>query len=157
MSELFYYNKLGFPIHSIKVIGEITNGMMVQKDGYWHYSFQGSEGSYKYKFLVNDKLELNDPMAYDYVMDGQNSWSLLFVDKKGNRIIQNTPSMIKLKEYCLCSSINQDRNFFSKKIFNTSIFDKAVSRLVFSKARGMHLITAAWYNPYEELYEYSEN
>jgi hypothetical protein len=144
-------------IDSIKVIGQVTNGRMMHENGVWVYSCEMPEGIYRYKFLINDKLLLNDPMADYYTWNSYGSWTVLIVDHNGNKVTKGKDSRIQLLDYCLSTSCNQDIQQYSKKIFDITVLEKAVARFLFGNVRGIHFITVAWYDPYDQLYEYSEN
>lgn len=150
-------------IKTISVIGDFNNynsekGKMIKENGDWTIKINLKEGEHKYKFLINNELKLNDPMANIYFPDdNEELWSVIIINENDQRLYNNNQYSVHIDSYNITSNVNNEENFINKKIFNILLDKKVVTRFAFSQITGIHSVTIAWYTPVGELYEFTEN
>ncbi|MDH6253347.1 hypothetical protein M2347_003074 [Chryseobacterium sp. H1D6B] len=69
---------------NVKLIGDFTGWLkepikMEKKEGYWYCEVSIPDGTYKYKFLVDDVYYLPDPINLMYIWKGDNINSVLYL------------------------------------------------------------------------------
>ncbi|WP_129597915.1 hypothetical protein [Anaerophilus nitritogenes] len=152
-----------FPIHSISIIGDFNNydtnkGKMIKKNNRWYFNCNLSSGEYKYKFLINGELKLNDPTANIYVPDEHEElWSMILINEQDQRLYNNTQYTTHIKAYHITSMVSEENIISNKKNFNILLDKKVVTRFEFSNVTGVHTVTTAWYTPTGKLFQTTEN
>lgn len=164
MEVIFKYEENEYvPISTISVIGEFNNfnpndGIMVKENDMWVLKCVLQPGEYKYKFLINKELKLNDPIANIYLPDENESlWSTIIINDKNERMYNNTQYTTHIEKYDISSTVSEDEILVNKKTFNTILDKKVVTRFQFTNVTGLHAVTTAWYNPIGELFQITEN
>jgi len=164
MEILFEYDENEYlPISTISVIGNFNDynpqrGKMAKCDNTWKLSYDIEPGEHRYKFLINNNLKLNDPMANIYLPDeNEELWSVIMVNDKNERLYNNTQYTVHIDKYNITSIINDDLNAVNKKNFNILLDEKVVTRFDFTNVTGLHTVTTAWYSPRGDLFQTTEN
>lgn len=159
--KLQYQESKDLNINSVSVIGDFNDfnpakGQMQKLDDTWIFEGKFPEGKYKYRFLINDELELNDPLANIYYPDdNEKLWSVFMISNDGERLYNNTQYSVHIETYIINSTLNERENT-NKKIFNLLLDNKVVTRFEFTEVSGIHSLTTAWYSPDGELFQVSE-
>ncbi len=149
-------------IEKISIIGSFNDfnpekGVMKKEEGYWSFETNLQPGEYHYKYLINEKLRVNDPYNNIYEPDeNEELWSVIIVNDQSQRMYNNEEYTLDIEEYNLSSKISDNENIEDKKYFFINQDDKVVARFKFKNITGIHAITALWYTPDGELFEYSE-
>ncbi|GAA0075767.1 hypothetical protein UT300005_01450 [Clostridium sp. CTA-5] len=164
MKILFKYNSEEIlNINTVSVIGDFNNynpdkGLMKKEDGVWIFTCDLKEGEYKYKFLINGELKLNDPTSNIYLPDdNEELWSVIMINENDQRLYNNTQYNVNIDKYNITCNINEKEEVTNKKIFNILSDKKVVVRLDFTQVTGLHCVTIAWFNPLGELFQFAEN
>ncbi|WP_350343542.1 hypothetical protein PRVXT_002852 [Proteinivorax tanatarense] len=150
-------------INKISIIGELSkyapeNGEMSKKGDNWTLAIDLPPGEYKYRFLVNDNLSINDPKANIYAPDEEDKlWSVLVINNDKKRLYNNQQYSVHLQSYGVSSVLTKEEINKSKKEYNAYLDEKIVTRFEFTNITGIHVVTVAWYNPVGELFQYDEN
>jgi hypothetical protein len=151
-------------IESISVVGDFNNWdwqihpMEKDEQGLWQTEVELEPGEYKYKYLVNNEIRLNDPSANLYYPDKNGEvTSVLFISSDGSRMINTQKYEIKLENYSLFSKVLDEAPKQSRRLFILPREDRAVTRLEFSIVEGIHTISVLWYEPGQKLYKAMEN
>ncbi|NLI89294.1 MAG: hypothetical protein GX366_02640 [Epulopiscium sp.] len=159
--KLQYQESKNLNINNISVIGDFNDfnpakGQMEKLDDIWIFEGDLPEGKYKYRFLINDELELNDPLANMYYPDdNEKLWSVLMINEDGERLYNNKQYSVHIENYNINSTLNERENT-NKKTFNLLLDTKVVTRFEFTDISGIHSLTTAWYSPDGELFQVSE-
>jgi hypothetical protein len=105
---------------------------MTEYEGTWIVDLSLSEGQYNYRFLVNNRIFINDPTANLYATDNTDTiWSVLAVDANGKRIYNNEEYTVNIEDYNLCNGTDEDSEI--KSIFNTDTDNLTVAKFQFTK------------------------
>lgn len=146
-------------IHTISVVIYNVGGLrisdqpMKEEHGIWTYETELLPGEYLYKFLVNESLFLFDPSnnLYEQDRDGY-LWSLIIIDKDGDRLVNSEQYHLTLTEYKLDLNTSNNR----LKGYSHAIESKIVTTINFSEVTGIHGVTGVWYTADETVFEYAE-
>lgn len=150
-------------IDSISVVGEFNEfnpdkGIMEKTGNVWNFDLELPFGEYKYKFLINQNLRLNDSEANLYMPDdNEELWSLIIINEEGIRLYNNEEYSVNIDSYYMNSMVSEADDILLKKAFNTNVDEKAVVRYGFTNVTGIHTVTVAWYNPHGQLVQYTDN
>ncbi|MBW6410051.1 hypothetical protein [Clostridium weizhouense] len=164
MKILFKYDqKENLNINTVSVIGDFNEynpdkGVMEKEEGSWIFYCDIKEGEYKYKFLINGELKLNDPTANIYLPDdNEELWSAIIINENDQRLYNNTQYNVNIDKYNITCNINEEKEVVNKKAFNILSDKKVVVRFDFTQVTGLHCVTVAWFNPLGELFQFAEN
>lgn len=151
-------------VKSIAVFGswndfDLSNAtQMSEINGVWQCKIDINPGEYKYKFIVNNEMKLNDPLANIYMPDDKEElWSTLIINKDDKRLYNNVQYGVHVDKYNLNSVIFDDEPKGNQKQFNRSVDKKVVARFEFTQITGLHPITVAWISPDGHIFQYTEN
>ena len=160
--KIGYAESKNLVIDKISVIGDFNNfdpakGKMIRVDNGWVFNQNLPQGQYKYRFLINDELELNDPEANIYYPDdNEKLWSIIMINEDGERLYNNTEYSVHIEGYNINSSLDEKIEF-NKKVFNILLDTKVVTRFEFTQITGIHSLTTAWYSPSGDLFQVTES
>ncbi len=164
MTINFTYEETEYlPINTISVIGSFNNYepskcKMVKDNNIWSFNCNLPSGEHKYKFLINGELKLNDSTANIYLPDdNEEVWSIVMINDEDQRLYNNTEYTVHIDKYNISSSISEKLPTANKKVFNTLLDKKVVTRFEFINVTGLHTVTTAWYTPKGELFQVVEN
>lgn len=165
MKIIFEYEETHYlPIRSISVIGDFNNydsnkGKMTKSGSKWGLEYQVKPGQHFYKFLINECIKLNDPIANLYLANPRDEelWSILIVNEEGNRFYNNCEYTIHINNYNMSSHVYEKQGYKNKKCFNTLLDKKVVTRYEFINVTGLHSVTAIWYNSHGEIFDMAES
>ncbi len=151
--EFYFENTYYLPVYEVSVIGRFNhydpkaNILKRHKDGY-HGTAMFSPGEYEYKFLINGVLRLNDPAAQYYRKDKNGEvWTVLVIDKNGNRLSSETEQRIELYNHVICGQMVENMEAcYSRECF-THADERVCAGYGFGNILGTHSITAIWVNP----------
>ncbi|AYE34980.1 hypothetical protein [Clostridium septicum] len=150
-------------INKISVIGSFNNydvnsGKMEKKDGVWILEASLEPGEHYYKFVINDKLKLNDSTANIYLPHiNDEIYSVIMINENDERLYNNTQYTANIEKYNMTGNIYEEYIPTNKKEFNRNIDKKVVTRFQFTNVTGIHAVTAVWVMPNGELFDDSEN
>jgi len=159
--HLEYYDNFSLAISKVSVITEfnekiIEERIMKKYENKWITSFSLNPGEYLYKFLINDKIRLNDPFAKVYIPNKNGElFSYLKINKEGKQLYSSKQYYVNVNDYLL-SSVVTDRIINIKKNFNLNIDKKIVARFQFDIVTGIHTATVVWFNPKGEVFSWAE-
>ena len=159
--HLEYYDNFSLAISKVSVITEfnekiIEERIMKKFENKWITSFDLNPGEYLYKFLINDKIRLNDPFAKVYIPNKKGELlSYLKINEEGKRLYSSKQYYVNVNDYLL-SSVVTDRSIDIKKNFNLNIDKKIVARFQFDIVTGIHTATVVWFNPKGEVFSWVE-
>ncbi len=158
-----YKEHKNFMVESISIVwkNKVFPTRRMEKDNnMWIINETFPPGKYYYRFLINEGVYFNDPYANQYEIGEDGSlWSVLLIDNKGQRLYNAIQYSIELERCFMSNQITEynDTNGKEKKIFN-KLLDHMVSlRFDFINIIGIHSISLLWFNPYEEIFDISEN
>lgn len=161
MKYLFTYN---FPkAKVVTVIGDFNNWsnskniMKKNEQGIWETEIDFSPGEYRYKFLIDNIIRMNDPTNNIYIQDEKGELTTLLIINEHGELMENIhPSKVHIENYHLTNRINDNISIQDKKTFN--LYDeKIVCRLDFLDVIGVHNVSILWYRPDGEFYYMTEN
>ncbi|SFC07560.1 Glycogen recognition site of AMP-activated protein kinase [Marinospirillum celere] len=134
-----------------------TLPMKLTKQG-WKVSLSLPAGEYKYAFIVNGGIRLNDPEANAYAPDDDEKiWSVLLINAKGQRLHSNQSYRVHLHDYSLATRFDGPGLPGVHKQINLAIDESIVSRFEFTQVEGLHTVTLAWYTPDARLLQWSDH
>lgn len=148
-------------IEEISVIGSFNNhdaekGKMSKVQDGWIYEIELQPGEYRYKFLLNNELQLNDPYNNLLELDeNQNIWSIIIINDQGQRLYNVHQNSVHIEEYLLSSTMAENDKM--KKDYDMSYDKKVVARFHFRNITGLNVITAVWYTPSGKLFQFADN
>ncbi|WPK12120.1 hypothetical protein R6U77_00080 [Lysinibacillus louembei] len=164
MNVLLKYEESPYlPIHSLAVIGDFndldaTKGVMQKQGNEWYFETHLISGQYRYKFLINDKLLLNDPYANMYEVDDKEEiWSMLLINHQQERMYDSTEYTIHIHDYGLTEQVLETEQPFYKKVFSMDMDSLVVAQFEFRRVTGAHPVTIIWYAPNKEIMQVSEH
>ncbi|AWZ47681.1 hypothetical protein C3495_01945 [Clostridiaceae bacterium 14S0207] len=164
MEVIFEYEEKEYlAVNSIAIIGEFNDfdpnkGKMVKENNKWTFKCLLEPGEYKYKFLINGLLKLNDSTANIYLPDeNEELWSVIMINKNNQRLYNHTQYTTHIDKYNITCAINEEQVALNKKSFNIMLDKKVVTRFEFTNVTGIHAVTTAWFTPKGELFQTTEN
>lgn len=164
MKVTFEYEETQYlSIKSIAVIGDFntfdaSKGEMKKEGDKWVLECIAEPGQHFYKYLINDGIKLNDPLANLYLPDDHGElWSVLMISEEDVRLYNNAEYTVHIEQYNISSNIHEGQVPNNKKDFNLFIDKKVVTRFEFTSVTGLHSVTAIWFNALGEVFETSEN
>lgn len=155
---IYFEPSFSIPINSVKVMFDdnINVFNMTEYEGTWTVDLSLSEGQYNYRFLVNNRIFINDPTANLYVADNTDTiWSVLAIDANGKRIYNNEEYTVNIEDYNLCNGTDEDSE--TKNIFNTDVDNLTVAKFQFTNVKGLHTINVLWIDPGGDFFDITEN
>ncbi len=158
--ELFYESNIYFQPENIGVLWLHTQEMLeMERNGdRWQFVTQLPEGEYHYRFVINEELEITDP--YNNVMEPDEEgtlWSVLIINEAGQRMYNTNQYGVHLEEYVLKNRTGSSALSKEKKSFCLGQDRQISAGFTFTDITGIHSVTAAWYTPEGELFQYAEN
>ncbi|MDD3420585.1 MAG: hypothetical protein PHE78_08355 [Candidatus Gastranaerophilales bacterium] len=132
---------------------------MRKENGNWIVDLSFSEGEYYYRFLINDKLLINDPTANMYLPDeNEMLWSVLMVNANGERLYNNEQYTVNIEGYNISNNIYESNLLPpNTKSFNRFIDTMIAIQFLFTLVTGLHTASVVWINPLGEILDVSEN
>lgn len=157
--ELWYEKDVYYEPQEVSLLYENGETKQMDRQGERFYcELDLPPGEYRYRFLIDGELELVDPHNNLLEPDEEGVlWSLVIINPAGKRLYNPDNYSLELTEYGLCHHVSETAPSVQKKTFFREKDKQAVARLVFCHITGLHLLTAAWYTPEGELYQYAEN
>lgn len=157
----FYYN---FPdAKVISVIGDFNdwnpakNLMHKTEEGIWYTEIELLPGQYRYKYLIDNTIRLNDPCANLYMPDEKGELaSLIIINDRGERLVNEERYTVHINKYHLSDKVYEKEPEGDKKIFLPKD-ERVVVRLEFTNVTGVHTASILWYKPNGEFYYITEN
>jgi len=146
------------PINSVKIMFDdnVNVFSMTEYEGTWTVDLSLSEGNYNYRFLLNNRIFINDPTANLYVADNTNTiWSVLSIDTNGERIYNNEEYTVNIEDYSLSNST--DENSEIKSSFDTDKDKVTAAKFKFTNVTGLHTINVLWIDPGGDFFDITEN
>ena len=149
-------------VHSVAVVGEFNdwdeekNLMQKNEAGNWQVELELLPGTYRYRFLINDKIYLNDPSAnlYDFD-DNYDLMSCINIDEDGQRLYNVTNYSINLKR-CYCTNGKNEESTKNKTIYSLESDEKILLHMIFTNVTGIHLVTVIWISEKSKKCVYSD-
>ncbi|KNY27505.1 hypothetical protein [Pseudobacteroides cellulosolvens] len=161
---LSYKEAKGMDIKKISVIGDFNNWngsshlMNKGTDGLWSMELELEPGTYKYRFLIDDRYTLNDPTANLYL---PNDWdvlsSVIVIDENNERMVNTSNYTVNIESFVLATDINEMQYENNIRLFFPMQDEKVVCRLEFTNVTGIHTVSVVWYTPDMNVFEMSEN
>lgn len=160
--KLSYESTSDLHVNEINIVWEnvkTPSKPMKKNNGIWSVDFFIPEGQYFYRFLINNKILINDKMANMYLPDkGDMLWSVLIVDSNGERLYNNEQYSVNIDEYTITNNIYEiDSMPTNKKVFNLSVDVMVATRFAFTNVTGIHTVNLIWVNPLGDIFDMSEN
>jgi hypothetical protein len=144
----------------VSVVGDFNNWdgyanvMAKNEEGFWEDEILIGPGRYRYRFLIEDLVKVNDPYANIYVQNENGELdSLIIIDEEGRRLINEKIYNVHLEDYIMSDSFE---NKHIKKRFNLTD-EKVIVRFDFTEVTGVHTVTLLWIKPNGEIYYVTEN
>lgn len=144
----------------ISVVGDFNNWdgyanvMAKNEEVFWEDEILIGPGRYRYRFLIEDLVKVNDPYANIYVQNENGELdSLIIIDEEGRRLINEKIYNVHLEDYIMSDSF-ENKNI--KKRFNLTD-EKVIVRFDFTEVTGVHTVTLLWIKPDGEIYYVTEN
>lgn len=135
-------------IEEIKLIGTFKKKEidLINNNGYWKVELELEEGIYSYRFLVNNCLYLNDPLADEYVIIDEEVWSQFNVtleDKETNSrgVAEYSNHVISNRLGNSLQSVPVQREFYKP------LDKRVVLGLELDPILGLHEVVTIWYRP----------
>lgn len=162
--KLFYPNIPSLGIQKISVIGTFNNfdpnkNFLHKEEDGWSTEIELPVDKYLYKFIIDDFIKLNDPLAYTYLVDEKGeAWSILTVQKEDMLLSKSIDENIRLNNYIINNRMFEQMKYAqSKKEFSLKIDRKVVCTIEFQNIVGVHPITIIWYRPDMKIHHISEH
>jgi len=150
-------------VRSVAVVGSFNGysqelGAMNREGTLWFCTIPLSQGEHYYKFLINDVIRLNDPLANMYLPHrDEELWSTIIINEEGERLYNNEQYSVHIESYSVSGGLNKEAGPINKKNFSLFMDRMVALRFGFVKIRGLHAVTVLWYDPRGNLYDVSEN
>lgn len=165
MKHIFTYKQTEyFDIKNMSVIGDFNNWdetvniMKKNEEGIWWNEVELSSGEHLYKFIINDNIRMNDPIANLYALNKEGElMSLIIINENDERLYNNEQYTVHIEKYNMLNQILEEDLQINKKYFNINIDEKVVTKFEFTNVTGVHAITVLWYKPDNTLHSFSEN
>lgn len=123
----------------------------------WQGSFDIPPGEYRYRFLINQSISLNDPMANYYMPDEKEQlWSVLKVNDSGQRLFNAVEYTVNISGYNITDNMYQQAQAQNKKSFVHQKDERVVTRFEFDNVTGLHTVTTVWFTPLGEVFQVLE-
>lgn len=149
-----------FKVWEAAVIGSFNgynaaNGRMIKQGDEWRFECSLPVGVYHYKFLINQRLLLNDPWNNFFEPEEEELWSVLYINQQGLQLCNPGRYQCALER---CELIGTARltEGCRKDYFEIDKIDQITAMLHFNKLYGLHMVTAAWYLPDGSLFTFDE-
>ncbi|KAB3529254.1 hypothetical protein [Alkaliphilus serpentinus] len=164
MKHTIYYDPQDYiSINKISLIGDFNNwnsGLnFLQKNekGVWSTEIDLQPGEYRYKFLINNLIPLNDPLANLYLPkdDGELA-SVIIINSEGEKLINTEKYTVNIEKYHLSDEVHESTPKVHKRIFQQTT-KRVVSRFEFTNVTGIHTISLLWFRPNGDFHYSSEN
>ncbi|ATD54457.1 hypothetical protein [Clostridium chauvoei] len=150
-------------INKVSVIGSFNNydvnsGAMKKENDKWVLDINLSSGEHYYKFIINDRLKLNDPTANIYLPHVNDEiYSVIMINENDDRLYNNTEYTVNIEKYNITANVYDQYVPINKKDFDITMDKKVVTRFQFTNVTGIHAVTAIWVTPNGEIFDSSEN
>lgn len=162
MKSVFIEPEYSLPISSVKLLfrnSSIADTELKKQPFSNQWSAEIGElpcGRYEYRFLINEKFTLNDPLANMFSPDNENKlWSLLAIDENGNRLYNNEQYNVHIESVQVNDDYYDDVRE-SIMEFTTDKSRQAVLRYEFSGVTGAHAVSILWVSPTGHISGWSE-
>ena len=161
--QIRYEEQPGITVEDISVLAsfcgyDAAKGKMHREGEAWIYEGELPPGEYYYKFLINEAILLNDPMANSYAPRKEEEtelWSYLKVNRLGERLYNNTQYTVNVAEYQLSAAVTEGSGTEKHK-FSAILDKRVVARFGFNQVTGIHTVTVLWCDYTGAVREYSE-
>lgn len=147
--EIIYKRDLCTNIFMAELVYAVNNKVkMLQMEPCnqgWKINLELPDGEYPYKFILNNGIRMNAPDAYEYInwLNGE-TWSVLKV--VNGKIQKRKYNSVELNNFCVH---NGKTLLYPRERACHVSFD-------LNDVRGVHSITALWYQPDGSLYHIEE-
>lgn len=162
--KLSYNEPEGLDFNSISVVGDFndwngeSHSLIRDEDGIWSISLELAPGTYKYRFLVNNKFTINDPLANIYLPNELGIlMSVIIINDNLQRMINPNKYNVDFHDYLLTTDISELPCEQNTHLFFVPQDEKIVCRLDFTNVTGIHTISVLWYTPDMELFDINES
>lgn len=165
LGSIFYFKKTPYLIiDEISIIGDFndydsTATPLIKGKDVWYIDLDLKRGSYKYKFLINNVLKLNDPISEHYFPDEMGElWSVADVNSNGdiNERIEKQP--LYLMNHVITNNktdLIEESRYKNNFVLN---MDKKVNAgFELGAIKGIHTITAIWFTPQLFMHHISDH
>ncbi len=152
-----YAPSFNLPVYSVKLIFDDNKEFqMIKYDDTWIVELDFTEGSYNYRFLINNQISINDPLADTYVIDSSDIvWSSFSIDESGNRYTSDSQYTVNIENYDFISEVSEIAT--CKNSFNTHSDKLTALKFEFTDVIGLHTATLLWIDPNGILFDITEN
>lgn len=114
-------------------------------------------GSYHYRFLIDGKVEINDMYSNWYEADDDGKlWSVLSFNEYKQRIYNQSINEIRIARYSISSTKREAREGVIKRSFGLKHNRAIFLYLCCRKCTGYHTVSAIYFNPRGEVFDYTE-
>ena len=137
-------------IENICVVGEFNNfntgyTNLVKNNNTWSCEIELDEGTYLYKFIINNYMYLNDPNANAYHTRGEEVWSYINVSQMP---VENSKGKITYLRHIITNRMATSLTMTGTyKEFYMKIDRKVVLGMEWDPIEGLHEVCVIWYRP----------
>lgn len=150
-------------VQSVSVLGsfndydEKAGEMKWEQDG-WVTEAELPPGEHYYKFLINEKFMLNDPQNNVFLPHLYDElWSVIVINEQDEQLFSNEQYSLNIESYAVTSVQTELPVAINKKTFHLGMDKQLVTRFSFTNIKGLHCISALWFDAQGHFFDYSEN
>ncbi|WP_283610430.1 hypothetical protein [Faecalispora anaeroviscerum] len=161
--RLMFQDSPYLSVHCVSVLGsfngydEKAGTMERERDG-WVTELSLTPGEHYYKFLVNQEFLLNDPQANIYLPHVEDElWSVIIINEQDQQLFSNEQYGLHIDSYAVTSIQTDLPVAVNKKTFHLGMDGQLVTRFGFTDIKGLHCISALWFDARGQFFDYSEN
>lgn len=139
-----------------RVVGDIAAGLRPTEEGWHTTELSVDPGVYRYRFLLDGFLWMNDPGANGYEMcDDGRLLSVRSIGEKDSRLPRAEKPGATLESCRFCSEVSDEPPPSSLTTFPPA-HEKVVCHLRFVGVSGLHTVNILWFTPAGEFFFNSE-
>lgn len=151
VKNFFYEKKLHMSIDKISIIGSFNNfeadrDLLIEDNGIWSIDLNVDSGTYRYKYILDNYIRINDPYADEYISDEEGEvWSVVNIPSKDNL---NIKGQIEFRDYVITNRVwNSFNTVYMKKEIDVNHDKKVAVGIESENISGLHSMTVVWYRP----------